>query len=45
MTNPVKSKQQKQKQQYPFERFASIRRYHDFDFLKKIMTGWYTFQI
>jgi dipeptidyl aminopeptidase/acylaminoacyl peptidase len=24
-----------QKQQYPFERFASIRRYTDFDFLKK----------
>ncbi len=35
MTNSIKSRQQKQKQQYPFERFASIRRYTDFDFLKK----------
>ncbi len=35
MSNYVKSRQQKQKQQYPFERFASIRRYTDFDFLKK----------
>ncbi len=27
--------QKKQKKQYPFERFASIRRYTDFDFFKK----------
>ncbi len=35
MVNSISSKQQKQKQQYPFERFAAIRRYTDFDFLKK----------
>jgi prolyl oligopeptidase PreP (S9A serine peptidase family) len=35
MANFISREQHKQKQQYPFERFASTIRYTDFDFLKR----------
>ncbi len=41
-----KKEQQLQAQrQYPFERFASVRSYTGFDFLKKIHHGYYILPI